>query len=67
MALRVLLLHVGIGQVGIHLGGGYAGVTQELLHVTEGGPVLEQVSGEAVPQSMGRDVLGNARLLGVGL
>ena len=41
MAFFVFLMQVRVGQVGIYLGGGNTGVTQEFLYMTEGGPVLE--------------------------
>lgn len=67
VALGVLLLNVPVCQVRVHLGRGDAGVAQQFLYVAERGPVLQQMGGEAVPQGMGRDVLGDAGLLAVGL
>ena len=40
-------------------------MAQHLLHGTQIGPVLEQVSGKGVPQGMGCYFTGNLRFLGV--
>ena len=55
MTLFVFLSHVGVGQVGVDLGRGDAGVAQQFLDVAQRRAVLQQVSGEAVAERMRRD------------
>ncbi len=40
------------GHVGVNLGGGDVGVSQERLHRAQVGPVFQQVGGKAVAQRM---------------
>lgn len=56
-----------IDHVGVHLGGGNIAVTHQLLQRAEVGAVFQQMHREAVPQSVGRDILLNARLLLIAL
>jgi hypothetical protein len=42
-----------LADVGVALGGGQIGVTQELLHRPQIGPVVEQMGGEGVPKGVG--------------
>ena len=44
------------GDVGIDLGRGDAGVAEEFLNDAQVGTVFEEVSGEAVPEHVRRDV-----------
>lgn len=54
-----------VGDVGVDLGGGDVGVAEHSLDGAEIGAVHEEVSGEAVAQSVGRNVLGDAGGAGV--
>ena len=45
------------GDVGVDLGGGEAGVAEELLDGAEVGAVLQQVGGEGVAEGVGADVV----------
>ena len=57
MALLVLLAQMLISQMGIYLRRGDAGMAQQFLNVPQGSPILEQMSGEAMPQGVGGNPL----------
>lgn len=56
---------VGIGDVGVDLSGGDVGVAEHGLDGAKVSAVHEEVSGEAVAQGVGGDVLGDAGEFGV--
>ncbi len=56
---------VGVGDVGVDLGGGDVGVAEHSLNGAEVGTVHKEVGSEAVAQSVGGDVLGDAGEFGV--
>src|SRR5690606_15007593 len=55
MGVKIGPAQVLPGHVGVDLGGGDAGVTQEFLDGAQVGAALEHVGGEGVPQGMRRD------------
>lgn len=58
---------VGVGDVGIDLGGGDVGVAEHGLDGADVGAVHEEVGGEAVAESVGRNMLRDAGFFGVEL
>ncbi len=66
MALFVLLAQMMIGQMGINLRRGDTGMAQQFLNVAQGGAILEQMGGEAMPQGVGGNPLVYIGLLAVG-
>ena len=63
MRLVVDVLELLFDEVGVHLRGGYIGMTEHFLYRMDVRAVFEQVRGERVAQCVRRDVLLNARLL----
>src|SRR5947207_9393257 len=55
MALLVDLEETRAGDVRVPLGGGHAGMAQELLYGSDVGASFQQVGRERVPESVGRD------------
>src|SRR3989344_500854 len=65
MKLFMHVVKLFVGDVGIDLGGGNAGVAQHDLDGADVRAVAEQVGGEAVADDVRGDFLGNAGLDGV--
>ena len=65
MALFELFPQVLVGKVGVNLGGGDTGVSQQGLHMAKAGAASKHVGGKAVAQGVGCYVLFNATLFGV--
>src|ERR1035437_45989 len=66
MGLIIDLAKTSVGHMGIHLGGGDAGMAQEFLHRTEVGPVAQHVRSETVSEGMWCNSL-DAGTPGIGL
>lgn len=59
MKTFVNFAEMGVGDVGVNLGGGDVGVAEERLDGAKIGAIHEEVSGEAVAEGVGSDVLGD--------
>jgi hypothetical protein len=49
-------------EVGIHFGGGNAGMAKHFLHGPQVGAAFHQVGGKGMPESMRRNIFGDASL-----
>jgi hypothetical protein len=60
MKLLMHLAQVGIGDVGVHLGGGDGGVAEECLYRAQVGAVFEKVGRKGVAEHVWGDGFGDA-------
>ncbi len=66
MALFVLLAQMLIGQMGLNLRSRDTGMAQQFLNVAQGGAILKQMGGEAMPQGVRGNPLVYIGLFAVG-
>ena len=60
MEVLVDVFEALVGNVGINLGGSYAGVAKELLHAAQVGTVTQEVGGKQMAELVGSYALADA-------